>query len=89
VTAADDGAAARSVAAALRDALTESAPTTPDTGILGPAPLFRLRGKARSQLVIKAADRRAAIGAVGAAVDVLARDAGRRKVSISVDVDPQ
>jgi primosomal protein N' (replication factor Y) len=57
--------------------------------VLGPAPLFRLRGRARSQLVVKATDRPAAIAAVGGAVDAVAAVASRRKVSVSVDVDPQ
>jgi len=57
--------------------------------VLGPAPLFRLRGRARSQLVVKASDRAAAIGAVGRAVDRLAPKAARRGASVSVDVDPQ
>jgi primosomal protein N' (replication factor Y) len=61
----------------------------PGVTVLGPAPLFRLRGRARSQLVIKALDRPAAISAVGRAVDGVARAAGRRRVSVSVDVDPQ
>jgi len=57
--------------------------------VLGPAPLFRLRGRSRSQLVIKCRDRRAAVRAVGLAVDECAADAVRRGVSVSVDVDPQ
>ncbi len=57
--------------------------------LLGPAPLFRLRGRARVQLLIKAADRARAIAAMGAAVDGVAVLASRRKVSVSVDVDPQ
>jgi primosomal protein N' (replication factor Y) (superfamily II helicase) len=57
--------------------------------VLGPAPLFRLRGRSRSQLVIKCGDRLAMVRAVGAAVDRCAVDAGRRRVSVSVDVDPQ
>jgi primosomal protein N' (replication factor Y) (superfamily II helicase) len=57
--------------------------------LLGPAPLFRLRGRSRSQLLIKAEDRARAIATVGAAVDEIASVASRRKVSISVDVDPQ
>ncbi len=61
----------------------------PGASVLGPAPLFRLRGKARSQVVVKASDRRAAITAVGRAVDAVARDAARDRVSVSVDVDPQ
>jgi hypothetical protein len=39
--------------------------------------------------VIKAHERTAAIDAVGAAVDAIARSAARRSVSVSVDVDPQ
>ena len=53
--------------------------------ILGPAPLFRLRGRERAQILIKAGDRTAAIAAVGAA---LAVPVGR-EVAVSVDVDPQ
>jgi primosomal protein N' (replication factor Y) len=63
--------------------------TIPGATVLGPAPLFRLRGRARSQLVVKAADRRAAIDAAGTAVDEVARQAARNRVSVSVDVDPQ
>ncbi len=60
-----------------------------DTTLLGPAPLFRLRGRARVQILIKTRQRRAAIHAVGQAVDEFAREASRRGVSVSVDVDPQ
>jgi primosomal protein N' (replication factor Y) len=75
---------AQAVAEALHDRLT-----IPSAVVLGPAPLFRLRGRARSQLVIKARDRAAAIAAAGAAVHGVAGRASRRKVSVSVDVDPQ
>ena len=62
----------------------------PSSGsVLGPAPLFRLRGRFRSQVVVKAVQRRMAIEAVGAAVDAVAAAASRRHVSLSVDVDPQ
>ncbi len=54
-------------------------------GALGPAPLFRLRGRERAQVVVKASDRAAAIAAVSAAVDA----EHRRGVAVSVDVDPQ
>ena len=57
--------------------------------VLGPAPLFRLRGRSRSQLVIKCTDRLTMVRAVGAAIDACAADASRRGVSVSVDVDPQ
>jgi len=57
--------------------------------VLGPAPLFRLRGRERSQLVVKATDRMAAVRAVGAAVEAIAVDRAHRAVAFSVDVDPQ
>jgi primosomal protein N' (replication factor Y) len=61
----------------------------PGATVLGPAPLFRIRGRVRSQLVVKASDRGGAIASVGQAVDAVAREAARRRVSVSVDVDPQ
>lgn len=57
--------------------------------VLGPAPLFRLRGRERSQLVVKATRRRAAVTAIAAAVDAVARSRPGRRASIAVDVDPQ
>ena len=70
--------------------------------LLGPAPLFRLRNRCRSQLVVKAITvanegpahpahpaRQRAIDAVGAAVDAVAPGVARGGVSVSVDVDPQ
>ena len=57
--------------------------------VLGPAPLFRLKGRERSQLVVKAMERATAVAAVRGAVDTVAREHGRRGVSFSVDVDPQ
>ena len=58
-------------------------------GSLGPAPLFRLRGRERSQLVIKADDRAAAVAAVNLAVANNTKLRGQKSVSISVDVEPQ
>jgi primosomal protein N' (replication factor Y) len=75
---------AHAVATELRAAIAPAGAT-----VLGPAPLFKLRGKARSQVVIKATARAAAISSVGRAVDAIAKSARRRQVSISVDVDPQ
>ena len=57
--------------------------------VLGPAPLFRLRGRERSQLLVKAAARRPAIADVDAAVRATAADKRHRAVAFSVDVDPQ
>ena len=59
-------------------------------GRSGPAPLFRLRGRERAQVVVKAADRRAAIADVDAAVRAVAPPSARtRRAAFSVDVDPQ
>ncbi|MEA2288767.1 MAG: hypothetical protein QOD55_764 [Solirubrobacteraceae bacterium] len=76
--------AADTAASAVRGGLDGAAGS-----VLGPAPLFRLRGRERSQIVVKAADRAGAIAAIGAAVDVVAADRAHRAVSFSVDVDPQ
>jgi primosomal protein N' (replication factor Y) (superfamily II helicase) len=84
VCAAEEASEAARVAADLREGLHPVG-----ASVLGPAPLFRLRGQARSQIVVKAADRRAAITAVGAAVERIARSASKHGVSIGVDVDPQ
>ena len=84
VCSAEDAADAEAVAGELGELIAPAAGT-----VLGPAPLFRLRGRARAQLVIKAHERGAAIEAVGAAVDGIARSAAQRTVSVSVDVDPQ
>jgi primosomal protein N' (replication factor Y) (superfamily II helicase) len=84
VCSATTAADAQAAAEALRERIGPA-----DASVLGPAPLFALRGRARSQLVIKAGDRAGAIAAVGAAVDRVAVSAARRGVSLSVDVDPQ
>jgi primosomal protein N' (replication factor Y) len=81
VCAGEEPGAALAAAGAVREGLGPDA--------LGPAPLFRLRGRERAQVVVKAADRARAVQAVGAAVDAVARDRAHRGVSLSVDVDPQ
>jgi primosomal protein N' (replication factor Y) len=80
--------AAPGVAHAAAGAVREATGAGPWT-VLGPAPLFRLRGRERSQLVVKAADRAAAIAAIGGAVDRVARDRVHRGAAFGVDVDPQ
>jgi primosomal protein N' (replication factor Y) len=84
VCSAEDAGEAGEVAGRIHDEIK-----APGAVILGPAPLFRLRGRARSQLVIKAQERAAAIAAVGSAVERIAPGAARRGASVSVDVDPQ
>jgi primosomal protein N' (replication factor Y) len=64
--------------------------TIPDgTDLLGPAPMFRVRGRHRRRLLTKADDRSATIAAVRDAVERLAADRALRDVAIGVDVDPQ
>ena len=72
--------AALAAAGAVRERLTNA---------LGPAPLFRLRGRERAQVVVKAAQRAPAVAAVGAAVREVAGDRPHRAAAFSVDVDPQ
>jgi primosomal protein N' (replication factor Y) (superfamily II helicase) len=61
-----------------------------DADLLGPAPMFRVRGRHRRRLLIKSDDREATVEAVRAAVDGLAADRSSfRQVAIGVDVDPQ
>jgi primosomal protein N' (replication factor Y) len=77
-------------AAALRDRVVAEAPAV---RLLGPAPLFRLKGRDRAQLLVKApaagAERLAAVRAVRHAVEAVAEAREHRGVAFSVDVDPQ
>jgi primosomal protein N' (replication factor Y) (superfamily II helicase) len=66
-----------------------SRPGPEDTVILGPASLFRLRGRERQVLVVKAAERRPVVAAVGEAVERVSGARDHADVSFSVDVDPQ
>ncbi len=76
-------------AAAAQVAATIAGATGEATEILGPAPLFRLRGRERRQVVVKTTERAAAVLATGDAVEAAARDRALRDVAYSVDVDPQ
>ena len=57
--------------------------------VLGPAPLFRRRGRHRAQLVVRSRERMPAIDAVRAAVDEVAALREHAGVAFAVDVDPQ
>ena len=81
---AEDARAARAAAGRVGDGIR-----VPGTDVLGPAPLFRLRGRERFQVVVKTTEREAAIAAVSSAVEGAARDREFRHVAFSVDVDPQ
>jgi primosomal protein N' (replication factor Y) len=85
VCSAPQPAAVADAARAVRAALG----SIPAAQVLGPAPLFRLRGRERAQLVIKAGERGPAVHAAGAAVAAVAGERARRGVAFSVDVDPQ
>ena len=61
----------------------------PSASVLGPAPLFRLRGRERSQVVIKATERQETVTAVGEAVAGAASLPACSGAHFSVDVDPQ
>src|SRR5919108_4189655 len=73
------GGGAAAAAAAVRARLDGAAPGA----VLGPAPLFRLRGRERSQVVVKATDRAGAVAAIDAAVQAVAGDRASRGVSFS------
>ena len=60
-----------------------------DDELLGPAPLFRLRGKHRRRLLLKSGHRHETVTAVRESVASAVRDRALRELSISVDVDPQ
>jgi primosomal protein N' (replication factor Y) (superfamily II helicase) len=77
----------REAAAALRAALDPELPA--GARALGPAPRFRLRGRERRQLLVKARERRPAVAAVRAVVESAAARRELRDLSVAVDVDPQ
>jgi primosomal protein N' (replication factor Y) (superfamily II helicase) len=85
ICSADQPALPRAAAGEIAEAAAEAR----GAAVLGPAPLFRLRGRHRSQVVIKAHDRTAAIAAVRTAVDRAANRREYHDVAFSVDVDPQ
>jgi primosomal protein N' (replication factor Y) len=59
------------------------------TDLLGPASLFRLRGRHRRRLLLKAEQRAKTIMAAREAVEQLASQRALRSVAVGVDVDPQ
>jgi primosomal protein N' (replication factor Y) len=59
------------------------------TEVLGPAPLFRLRGRERRRLLLKAQHRDETVTAVRSVVERLGGERALRGVALGVDVDPQ
>jgi len=86
VCAAENTRSARAAAEAIRSALHG----TPGC-VLGPAALFRLRGRERQVLVLKTPpeQRQATIALLGAAVQRAAHARAHKGVVFAVDVDPQ
>jgi primosomal protein N' (replication factor Y) (superfamily II helicase) len=78
---------AEEAAGRLQEIAAEELPPAAD--LLGPAPLFRLRGKHRRRLVVKSEDRRAAVEAIRRTVTAAVKGRALRDVAVSVDVDPQ
>jgi primosomal protein N' (replication factor Y) len=89
VTSGEDEERVAATADALGGLLVERLPRE-DT-LLGPAPLFRLRGRHRHRLIVKAGPegRGEAVSAVRDAVDSAVSGRMLREVAVSVDVDPQ
>jgi primosomal protein N' (replication factor Y) len=71
-------------AIAIRERLDE-----PGVAVLGPAPMFRLKGRERAQLLVKSSSRAPAVRAVRVAVEAVAGERKHRQAAFSVDVDPQ
>jgi primosomal protein N' (replication factor Y) len=82
-----DGERLQAAAQSLRNALDAALPE--GARALGPAPRFRLRGRERRQIVIKAADRSAAVAVIRETVHAEARAKRLREIRVSVDVDAQ
>ena len=80
---------ARAAANALRERLRSLAARPRRERARSGRSLFRLRGRERQVLVVKAAERRPAVHAVGEAVRRVAAAREHAGVSFSVDVDPQ
>ena len=77
---------AEDIAATLADA---AAPALGDDQLLGPAPLFRLRDRSRSHLLVKTADPRPAAAVFRGLLRDLSADLRRAGATAVVDVDPQ
>jgi primosomal protein N' (replication factor Y) len=87
VCAAPEAARAQAAASAVRRGC-DRLPSA-EASVLGPAALFRLRGRERRVLLVKASNRGAAVRSIGAAVQRAASAREHAGVSFSVDVDPQ
>ncbi|MHB0867001.1 MAG: replication restart helicase PriA [Thermoleophilia bacterium] len=64
-------------------------PALGEVRVLGPAPLFRLKGWARGHILIKTSDTEGTLAAIGPVIEHYREPYGKRDVRIVVDVDPQ
>jgi primosomal protein N' (replication factor Y) len=87
VVAAEDEGRVDEAAETIRDLAAER--LAADDELLGPAPLFRLRGRHRRRLLVKSLDRLGAGEAIREAVSAAVAGRRLREVAVSVDVDPQ
>jgi primosomal protein N' (replication factor Y) len=69
--------------------LNELRPGLADAEVLGPAPLFRLRGRHRAQLVAKTDEPRRVASRAAQLLSAAAPAMRRAGVTAVVDVDPQ
>jgi primosomal protein N' (replication factor Y) len=86
LVAAPEPQVAEDIAVTLADA---AAPALGDDRLLGPAPLFRLRDRSRSHLLVKTADPRRAAAVFRGLLRDLSADLRRAGATAVVDVDPQ
>jgi primosomal protein N' len=86
VVSGEDAAAVAAVASAVAGDLRAA---VPEVGVLGPAALHRLRGRARRALLLRAPRAADAAGPLMAALDARAAELASAGVRAAVDVDPQ
>jgi primosomal protein N' (replication factor Y) len=86
VVAGPTGAGPAAVLGELRGELDAAAP---DLRVLGPAPLLRLRGRYRAQLLVKTETPRPVAARAGRLLSLAAPAMRRDNLTASVDVDPQ
>ncbi len=73
----------------LRELQAGLAHVAADAQILGPAPLLRLRGRQRAQLIVKARDPRPVSARIARLLEAAAKPMRRDDLAVTVDVDPQ
>jgi primosomal protein N' (replication factor Y) len=75
--------------AVLRELRAEVERAVSGVQVLGPAPLLRLRGRHRAQLLVKAEDPRLVSARIARLLELAAKPMRRDGLAVAVDVDPQ